>query len=422
MGYWIRNVLLAVLIGFGAYGASRYLAATEPQVQMQKELSGDNTSAQIKVRVAPLTQKAQSLRWVVYGKLHNQNPLELSVQKQGTVFKVLTKRADHVEKNEALLVLDPKMHHLQIAQATSRLEESQIQLEMQKKAVLQAEKNENHAKKQLDWSRKKLERQKVLFQKKVISKELMEQTEQAFSETVFRLEEARYRIENSKGQMEVSSARYAQAKIALEVLVLDKDALTLRAPMSGKVREIHAQVGEEVRPGVPLVSLESDAWEVRALLPFDKLQKYNTLSSSKVLEATMVLQGESVRLAPPKLVSAQSLQTLGMELVFAVPSLAERAMLQEGGAVQVAIAYPLQENAWRIPASALYRSRYVYTVTEGVLKRIPVRFLGFGVQNQDPIVASDLLLENLPIVIGISGAPLDGMQVTIERNGEGSGG
>ena len=49
-----------------------------------------------------------------------------------------------------------------------------------------------------------------------------------------------------------------EARAALRLAELEEEAMTVRAPLSGRVTRVHVALGQSVEKGVPLIELEAD--------------------------------------------------------------------------------------------------------------------------------------------------------------------
>ena len=158
----------------------------------------------------------------------------------GHVTEIQVNIGDRVSKGDVIAVLDVDRLQWQVRQAKASVARSEAGL-----AVARA---------RADLAKRRLER----------AEGLREST--AFSQA--QRDDARGEAEIAAAQVQVAEAALAEAKARLDTVRDDFRRGTVVAPFDGVVEERHANLGEAVQPGGPVVTLVSDqALEIEADVP-----------------------------------------------------------------------------------------------------------------------------------------------------------
>ncbi|HEB97885.1 MAG TPA: efflux RND transporter periplasmic adaptor subunit [Thiotrichales bacterium] len=162
----------------------------------------------------------------VPGTVLSLNRSELAAETRGRILQVRVRVGDRVRRNEPLVVLDCRTQHNARKAAQAAL---------------------TQAKARLDLARRELRRARSLLEEQNISRELLEQRENA--------------VVQAEAAVQAAAAQAADAELEVE-------RCTVRAPFDGIVLERLAGVGELAVPGTPLLRLlDRGSLEVAAEVP-----------------------------------------------------------------------------------------------------------------------------------------------------------
>ena len=162
----------------------------------------------------------------VPGTVLSLNRSELAAETRGRILEVRVRVGDRVRRNEPLVVLDCRSQHNARKAAQAALTQAQARL---------------------DLARRELRRARSLLQEQNISRELLEQRENA--------------VIQAEAAVQAAEARAADAELEVE-------RCTVRAPFDGIALERLASVGELAVPGTPLLRLlDTGNLEVAAEVP-----------------------------------------------------------------------------------------------------------------------------------------------------------
>ncbi len=373
---WPQALLALALLaaGFGGWKAIMALAP-EPKVRPAVERPEP-------VRV--ITAKATDVRpvWTLYGEVSAARASTLQLPVSGRITWVSPKWKDgaHVNAGEALLRIDEVPYRAAVAEAEAALKEAQAKLEEAKLSVSSAERLLKEAEDQFAVAQREYDRTRTLVARGSLPKARLDAQQQKYLA-------AREKLEQRKQALSAARARLAQVRAALTrtewQLRKANDNLanaTLRAPFSGNLGEVRAEVGQSAGPGVALATLLSDAApEVRFMVPETRLlalRRAGEPVAGRTVEIVVPARGGAVTL-PGRVVreGAGVERQQGAVALFAVPENPAR-WLKPGAFVSVRMKGPLYERVVLLPEAALLGDDTVYVVKAGRLTRVSVRVLG----------------------------------------------
>lgn len=155
------------------------------------------------------------------GQMAYKKQVELRSEVLGRVVEVLVEESDLVRKGDIVLRLDPVQLQIQVEQAQASLRQSELSVERQKLAVSQI--------------KRKLTRQKSLFERNLIDEETFDDKSTELKFAIFDLKEKQQTLAQHR-------ALFQQANENL-------DKTVFRAPIDGIVIKIDVKVGESVIAG-----------------------------------------------------------------------------------------------------------------------------------------------------------------------------
>jgi membrane fusion protein (multidrug efflux system) len=205
------------------------------------------------------------------------NVSPISPRVVGTVINVLVKDNQWVNAGDTLFLLDPTDYQarvdnaragLQVAQANVKEQESNIIISQKSVGVASADLTADEAdsrKDSLD-----LKRYSTLVKKKEVSQR---QYDSAYARAVAtkekvkadrkRLDKTRHQVDLARAKLRSSIAAVKQAKANLEQAELNLSYTVIKAPVSGKVTDKTAELGQVLQPGQPVMALvQRNPWVV----------------------------------------------------------------------------------------------------------------------------------------------------------------
>jgi len=226
-----------------------------------------------------------------------------SSQVQGQLAKVLVKEGDAVKAGQLLAVIEPQelradqsyyLHtergaESQVAEAEAALEYQEVQTRDQitqaKAALAAAQAQEQEANSQLEFNRLDYERNKGLYDGKVVSQQVFDQARTAYDAQKAHVESLQRQVEAQRAAVALARSNEVQISVrrnqldamkrqrAAAVAQISKaqvrlDYTEIHAPIEGIISVLAARQGEVVNIGQPIVSIVNpdDLW-VRADVP-----------------------------------------------------------------------------------------------------------------------------------------------------------
>jgi HlyD family secretion protein len=167
---------------------------------------------------------------VVTGQVRPAVTIDLRAEASGIVEAVAVKEGERVSEGQELVRLDSKLAQSALDQAEANLRQAELQ-----DAATRLDVDEDT----VELKRKTLERSTVLYERGVLSRDLLEQHQLEARAAERALERARRNVESSQARIEQSRAAVAQARTQLQ-------HTTIRAPFEAFVLRRLVEVGSGV--------------------------------------------------------------------------------------------------------------------------------------------------------------------------------
>ena len=188
------------------------------------------------VYVSPVEEKQSNQRHRVIGSLKAISRSDVAALEEGRIDSIKVREGARVQKGDVIAQIDDRRIRAQIEEADSAIKAAQAVVDER-----QAELNLKY---------KEFDRAATLVTRNVI-------TTQEYDEVNANVKIAEARLESSKRDV----ARLERQKALLEVR---NDDMTVKAPFDAFVVSRHAEPGEWIKPGEPLITLTStgriEAW------------------------------------------------------------------------------------------------------------------------------------------------------------------
>jgi HlyD family secretion protein len=183
----------------------------------------------------------------------------------GRIVNLSVQEGDWVEQGKVLARLDDEdlRQRLELAQATLRSAQARLEKLLagsRPEELREAEATLNQAKFELENKQSQYERMSALYQRHVIPKETLDNTETGFKIAKASLQKAaeNYQLVKEgprKEDIEDSRAQVEQAKASLKLSETQLSYTILRSPISGVVLVKSGEIGEVVNPGTTILAL-----------------------------------------------------------------------------------------------------------------------------------------------------------------------
>lgn len=183
----------------------------------------------------------------------------------GRIVELAVRRGDAVDAGDLLFRLDDEEARAAAAQAEAELGRAEAQLANLSKgqrppeiAVIDAEIDEAEA--SLETARRELRRQQTLFAERVVSEAGLDQAREAVSVAEARLAAAARRREVATLPARISEIAAGEHAVEASAASLRRartllSRYSVRAPVAGRIEDVHYEVGEVAASAAPVLSL-----------------------------------------------------------------------------------------------------------------------------------------------------------------------
>ncbi len=182
----------------------------------------------------------------------------------GTVKSVQVNDNQAVKRGDLLLEIDPRDYDVRLREASSALGVEKAKLSEADARIESAKANLELQRANLKLAETEKARAETLFQKEVIPRDRYDRAMTGYEVSLAQVKaaEEQLRQAESQRQTQVSSIRQKEAAAALADLNVDYTRIV--APVDGYVTKKSVQVGNQIQPGQPLMSVVSlsDLWVV----------------------------------------------------------------------------------------------------------------------------------------------------------------
>ncbi len=348
----------------------------------------------------------------LYGKLETPNTVTLKAAVTAYVAAVNIAEGADVEQGQLLVTLDDSDAQLALAQRQADFHDASAALErvkLQQKAELTIF---AHQKKLFALTDDKLNRQRKLFDDKLVAKQHLDETEREWSLQAINLEQQQLKIANHAHNLVTAKAKVTRSKAALDQAQLDLDRTQIRSPFTGRVTSLHAAKGDRLAMGMPIIEVfDRDSMQLRVALPAEHSRLFTQQAS---ISATTNSGDKMVHLELIDVAAKIAQGRAGLDGLFRVPANFELAEI--GRMLPVQITLPAVENTVAVPVQSLYANKRIYRVDNDRLKGVEVTRVGERI-NEDGVyeilVSSDELTDNQQIVVTQLPKAVTGLKVEI---------
>ena len=378
-GRRLAQGLLALLLLAAGFGGWKVIMALAPEPKVRPAVERPEP-----VRVIAAREADVRPLWTLYGEVVAARVSALQLPVSGRVTWVSPKWKDgaYVRAGEELLRIDDVPYRAALAEAEAALKESRARLEEARLGVAAAERLVKEAEEQFAVAQREYDRTRMLVARGSLPRARLDAQQQKYLAAREKLEQRRQNLSAAKARLAQRRAALTRAEWQVRKARDNLANATLRAPFSGQLSDVRAEVGQSAGPGAVLATLFSDdAPEIRFAIPETRLMALKRAKEDVVGRAVEVVvparSGHVKLTARVVRESAGVSRKEGAAALFAKPDAPERARwLKAGAFVRVRMQGPLYEHVVLLPEAALHGGDTVYAVKNGRLARLPVRVLG----------------------------------------------
>lgn len=348
----------------------------------------------------------------LYGKLETPNTVTLKTAVTAYVANIAVAEGAKVTKGDLLVVLDDSDAKLAQAQSQANYNDAVAALA---RAKLQQKAERTifaHQQKLFKLTEDKLNRQRQLFEDRLVAKQHLDETEREWSLQAINLEQQQLKIANHSHDLTTSQARVALAKAQLDQAQLNLDRTKIRSPFTGRVTGLFAAQGDRLATGMPVIEVfDRESMQVRVALP---AEHGRLLSNKESISAVATINGERINLSLIDVAAKVAAGRAGLDGLFKVPDNFEFAQI--GRMLPIQITLPAVNNTVAVPVQSLYGNKRIYRVTDDRLEGVEVTRVGERMSDQgvyEVLVSSDQFNPEQHVVITQLPKAVTGLKVEV---------
>jgi multidrug efflux pump subunit AcrA (membrane-fusion protein) len=410
-------ILLPVLILAVGLGVWKYLAATKPE-------QPPPTPAERVWRVAvePVVPRRLAPELTLYGRVETPDLLRATAAAAAWVTEVAVRDGDRVVADEVLLRLDERDFLPRIRQVKAEIADLEAQVVSERNRYETDQLALVQERRLLALAREGVERQQRLKSQQVGAEQALDEAEQAEAQQALTVSNREMSIADHPSRLRALEARLQSARARLEVLQLEYERATVRAPYDGIVTGVEVTAGDQVAKGEVLVRMYAlKSLEVRARIPAPyQGELIAALEQGEPLPAIADLDARAgampVQLILDRL--AGEADPSGVDGLFRVAG--DPARLRIGQLLRLRLNRPLRADAVAVPFQAVYGGDRLYVVEDGRLRAIDVEGLGgqVGSDGMERLLVRSPALEvgDLLVTTHMPNA-VDGLKVEVVDSG-----
>jgi RND family efflux transporter MFP subunit len=347
MKIW-QTAIAIVVIGASTAGAIALMTGGDDDISTEQTKAEATTSVQTMLQ--SLASHSPEIR--LLGKIEPQQKIDIVAELSAQVVAQRVNAGETVQEGDLLLSLDDFNAQLSVAQTQSDIADVETRI-----ALLKSQQSLNEQAVLVERSQLALLKEKYKQQKAI----------NASPQTLADLDQQIARQALSLLQTE---SAVSTAPLSLKQLTLQKDKLNLAlssaqkqlsktritAPFSGQVASINVHPGQTVNPGSPLLTLISnEQMLVKTSLPMQLSSVRSNLTGNAThqsKQSSVTFSHGETQLLPG---------SAGLSSWF---DITDDQQWTSGEIINVSLNMPAIENALKVPVSALFQDKWIYTVDE----------------------------------------------------------
>ena len=315
----------------------------------------------------------QAPTFSAFGRLESHRIAHLRSDLIAPVADVLVREGEWVSRGDVLVRLDDREFHLKVLeqkaelmQASANLTSAETQLELEQQ-------NAQHFQSRHQVAQNKLQRHQDLYEKRLISKSLLDEVISQANQTSIEYQNHRRVLTNLPNQIAALNANVARAEALHAQAQLDLEQTVITAPFDGPILGVHAAPGDHTNLSVPLVDIAAaDATEVRVQVPDDHVARFReALAAGLGISAA----SEHGQLSLSRIAAQVRQGQTGTDAFFTFAG--DRLMHYSiGRVIDLEVTLPAEADLVALPVQAIYDSRKVFKVVESRLVSVEVDRIG----------------------------------------------
>ncbi|MGI9493385.1 MAG: efflux RND transporter periplasmic adaptor subunit [Geminicoccaceae bacterium] len=399
-----------ILIAVSLAGAS-FLRATKPKVEPSAEVE------QVwSVRAATVDHRDHRPVLNLFGELAAGRDVVLRPDVAGKVIEASPKLLDggRFDQDELILRIDPFDYQVSIDElAAERREAEARRLELQANRVME----ENSLQldlEQLDLVARDVERYERLSGRRAASEKSHDDAKIAFSRQTGTVQQRQHSIEMLGAKLDQQAAIIARLEVAERRAKRELAETEIRAPFSGFVTEVDAQLGKQLNSNDTIARLIDDQQlDISFQLPeadFGRLWQQGLIGRDVIGRWRLGTTVFEMKARVDRVVSTIDAASGGVTVYAGITDNPNNAPLRPGAFIEVEMLDQLYEDVVKLPASALFDGNTIYVVNDDRLQPETVELVAMSGNNV--LVQADLE-DGIPVVTSRLAEIAPGLKVKV---------
>jgi len=277
-------------------------------------------------------------------------------QISGTIKNLYADFNSRVREGQIIAQIDPAIFEAQVEQGRANLLNAQAGLLNAQANLKNAQANLNKAEIAVLDAKRTLERNRELFEKKVIAQATLDTAQTTYDTALAQREVAKAQLESAKSQVESSKAQVEQARASLKVSETNFRYTTIRSPVNGIVISRNVDVGQTVAASLSAPTLFTIAKDLTQMQVDTNVSEADIGRVTQGQEATFTVDAYPERVFRGKVTEIRNApQTIQNVVTYDVVIQVDNRdlKLKPGMTANVSIQIEHKENILKIPNSAL---------------------------------------------------------------------
>ncbi len=407
----LPKILLPVLLVLVSVAGAGYLWATKPDVEPAPEVEQVWT-----VRTAAVDHRDHQPVLNLYGELVAGRDVAIRPDVAGKVVEASPKlfEGGRFAKDEVILRIDPFEYQASIDELNAQIREAQAkQSELTANRAMEATTLELD-REQLELISRDVERYARLSGSLAASEKAYDDAKITYSLQTGKVQQREQAIIMADARLEQQRAAIARLNVALRRAERDLAKTTVRAPFSGFVADVSAQIGRQLGGSDTIARLIDDRkFEVSFQLPdadFGRLWQGGLIGRDLVARWRLGKTVFEIKAEVARVVPTIDAASGGVTVYAGITDNIDGIPLRPGAFIEIEMPDRLYQDVVELPASALFSGNTVYVVEDERLRPETVELV--AAYGQRILVQADLE-DGLPVVTSRLAEIAPGLKVKV---------
>jgi len=319
--------------------------------------------------------------FATYGRVEARTQAQLRANVRSTVEEVLVREGEWVQQGDLLIRLREDEIKLRLRDAQAEEVQQKAALDSIEREFSNLRGNSAHFKKLYELSQGKLARQRTLAERKMIPQSLFEDAVEQAARDSLEYQAHLSALTDFPNRITQQRAQVEKAQVLVEQSRIDLAKIEIRAPFTGPVLAVEANLGDFTQVGVALVTIaEAVSFEVRAAIPNQYTQRIRAhLARGNPITARI----DQTDRAPDHLSLsriARNVRTgqgsLDAFFAFDPDQLRTGNIPDLGRVLNLNTVLPPEPGLVALPTQAIYENNRIYTIRDSRLLAVNVERVG----------------------------------------------